>query len=268
MVERVRSGRASLAVEASGSGAPAVVLLHAGVADLRVWAPVQARLAARCRVVAYDRRGLGATTYEAETFSHVDDLVAVLDALGIERAALVGNSQGGRISVDLALAQPERVAGLFLIAPALSGAPEPEITPDLQALSDAIDAADEAGDLDALNELEAQLWLDGPSTPGRVQGAARALFLAMNGRALAAADTGEEVAPPSALERLGEIAVPTALLAGELDAGFLLERVRHMAAEIPGATLELVPGVAHLPMLEDPDLVADRVERFLDRLPS
>ncbi len=77
-------------------------------------------------VVAYDRRGFGETPGSESPFDHVDDLLAVLEAATDAPAWLVGNSQGGLIALDLALHSPERVAGLVLLAPAISGAPEEE----------------------------------------------------------------------------------------------------------------------------------------------
>jgi pimeloyl-ACP methyl ester carboxylesterase len=126
------SGRARLAgVEAGSedSGGPPAVFLHAGVADRRMWQDQIAAFAPGRRVVAYDRRGFGETRGQPETFSHLDDLLAVLDQLGIASAVLVGCSQGGRIAIDFALTHPDRVAGLFLAAPAVTGAPSPPAFP-------------------------------------------------------------------------------------------------------------------------------------------
>ena len=93
---------ARLAGESAGTGSP-VVFLHAGVADRRMWRTEMDRLKKTHRVIAYDRRGFGETESAPLPFSHVDDLEAVLDQLGCETATLVGCSQGGRISIDLAL---------------------------------------------------------------------------------------------------------------------------------------------------------------------
>jgi pimeloyl-ACP methyl ester carboxylesterase len=113
----IPSGKAELTGVEDGKG-PALVFLHAGVADKRMWRDQMAAFADRYRVVAYDRRGFGETRYKPETFSHMQDLRAVLDGLGIEQASLVGCSQGGRFSVDFTLAYPQRVNKLVLIAPA------------------------------------------------------------------------------------------------------------------------------------------------------
>ena len=97
-----------------GEGTP-VVLLHAGVADRRVWQDVVPRLSAP--VIAYDRRGFGETPPSPEPFTHLDDLLAVLDATVDGPAWLVGNSMGGALALDAAVSAPERIAGLVLIAP-------------------------------------------------------------------------------------------------------------------------------------------------------
>ena len=100
---------------------PRVALLHAGVADRRVWRDVAPELhALGADVLTLDRRGFGETPAGDETFRHVDDLLAMLDG----PTWLVGNSMGGALALDAALLAPEQVAGLVLIAPAVSGAPE------------------------------------------------------------------------------------------------------------------------------------------------
>ena len=104
-----------------GSGPP-IVLLHAGVADLRAWdAMVEPLLAAGYRVVRFDTRGYGASTTEDVEFSHRADVRAVLDSLGIGRAALVGNSRGGMIAFDTAIESPERVVAVVGVAAGLGG---------------------------------------------------------------------------------------------------------------------------------------------------
>ncbi len=160
---------ARLVGERAGAGEP-LIFLHAGVADRRMWGPQIAVFSETRQVIAYDRRGFGETVAEDEAFSEVGDLEALLDHFGLDRVSLVGCSQGGRIAIDFALANRQRVTALALLAPAISGAPEPEpFSPKIQALSNALDDADEAGDLDAVNELEAQCWLDGPDQSGRTR---------------------------------------------------------------------------------------------------
>jgi len=260
----VTSGKAELACDTAGHGEP-VLLLHAGVADSRSWAKVVDVLAPLRQTIAFDRRGYGGTRYEPEPHSHVDDALAVLDHFGAGATAIVGHSMGGRTALDLALAHPERVTRLVLIAPAVRGAPDlGQLNATEKALSDAMDAAEAAGDVAEVNRLEAHVWLDGPGAPeGRVGGRARELFLDMNAIALGAPDAGEEAELPSAWDRLAEIGVPTLVIVGALDFDEELATCTALAAAVPGARLEVIPGVAHLPQMEADPTVFDLIDEFL-----
>jgi pimeloyl-ACP methyl ester carboxylesterase len=241
-----------------GEGTP-IVLLHAGIADRRVWREVVPRLDAP--VVAYDRRGFGESPPGPEGFTHLDDLYAVLDATVDGPAWLVGNSMGGAIALDVAVSAPERLAGLVLIAPAASGQPDPEaLDPQMRRGVAAWEAA--SGDPEALLRFETQWWLDGPDAPeGRVGGAARELVLDMNRTVIAnAVPEGAGHAGIDAWPRLGAIDMPVTILCGNRDEEFAIDTCRAIAEEIPGARFELLPGVAHLPMLEIPDRIADLIQ--------
>jgi pimeloyl-ACP methyl ester carboxylesterase len=235
-----------------GDGVP-VVLLHAGVADRRVWRGVAGRLNAP--VVAYDRRGFGETPLSPEPFSHLDDLLAVLDAVVPGPAWIVGNSMGGELALDAALSAPERVAGLVLIAPAVSGQPEPEeLDPDTARIVEQLEVAEEAGDVGELKRLHAWLWLDGPRGPvGRVGGSARELALEMNERILRN-DVPDDAGAGDidAWSRLEDVGVPTTVVWGDRDVPFGIETCRTVAARIPDARTHVLAGAAHLPSLEHP----------------
>lgn len=266
----VERGKARLHVVEHGEG-PALVCLHAGIADHRMWRGQQQAFGDRWRVVAYDRRGFGRTRCEPEPHDRVDDLIAVLDALRIDSAVLMGCSQGGRLALDAALAHPGRVRALVPVAGGISGAPQPEsFGPQATARIAACEAAEQRGDLDAVNELEAQLWLDGPEQPaGRVGGALRQLFLEMNGIALRqAASAGDAIEPPSAWSRLHEIAVPTLALWGPLDFAHVNANMQRVAALVPGARQQEIGGCAHLPNLERPAAFDAAVGEFIDALPA
>jgi pimeloyl-ACP methyl ester carboxylesterase len=256
----VSGGR--LSVERWAGPEPTVVLLHAGVADRRSWTGTAERLAGTFDVVAYDRRGFGESPPATSPFHQVDDLAAVLGKLAARPCWLIGSSQGGRIALDFTLTFPDQVAGLVLLAPAVSGAPDPEeVDPDTQRLDDLITAADAAGNLAEVNRLEARLWLDGPAGPeGRVRGAARDLALAMN--AIALRHEAEDQALPSEVEawhRLDEIRVSVTVAWGDLDVGALIDRSRQLAGHLPNARGRVIPQTAHLPYLERPELVAELI---------
>jgi pimeloyl-ACP methyl ester carboxylesterase len=260
------AGGITLAAERWTADGPPVVLLQAGVCDRRSFTDVGPALPAD--VVAYDRRGFGQSPADATAFRHLDDLYAVLDVVAPGTPVwLVGNSLGGALAIDAALERPDRIAGLVLIAPAITGEPDPEtLEPDTQRWSDVIDAADEAGDLDALNDAEVALWLDGPAGPHpRVPDPARALARDMNGIALRsgvpddAGDSGID-----AYARIAELGEPTTLTWGDLDLPLIVERCERLAQTVPAITrTHVFTGTAHLPTLERPAEVADVIAQAL-----
>jgi pimeloyl-ACP methyl ester carboxylesterase len=216
-------------------------------------------------VIAYDRRGYGDTPPARGKFSHLDDLKVVLDQVSEAPVWLVGSSIGGGLAVDCALSAPERVAGLVLLSPAVSGAPEEaELDADTLRLVGQLQALTDE-DLTEANRLETWLWLDGPAGPeGRVGGTARELAQAMNAIVLAnEVGTNGEGAGRSGVDawsRLEEIHSATVVAYGERDLPVIVEACGQIAARIPGALLDPLAGVAHLPYLEDPAKVAALVE--------
>lgn len=254
---------ATLAGDRWTATGPAIALIHAGVCDRRSWREVGDRLAAAGRnVVAYDRRGFGEVPPSSEDFRHVDDLLAVLEAVSPDAPAwLVGSSMGGGVALDAALEAPDRVAGLVLIAPTISGDPEPDEDAYITAtngLAEAIDTAWNAGEQEACNRHEIHLWLDGPAGPeGRVSGPARELAFDMNRIVIANGESGPDGASGlGAASRLHEITIPATIACGELDISLKLQRSAELADALPDGTYRTLPGRAHLPYLEAPDEIA------------
>ena len=255
---------ARLWYEAMGSGEP-LVLLHAGVADSRMWDDQVAVFAAGFRLIRYDARRFGRSGAARGSYSPWADLAALLAGLGIERAHLLGLSMGGAVALDAALEFPDLVASLVLVATRPS-----ELAPST-ALRDAwatVDSAVEAGDLARANELELRMWVDGPHRqPGAVDPAARALVGQMNAALLAGPDEGEtQPLDPPAVGRLGEIAVPTLVIVGDQDQPDVIAGGEVLVREIPGARGVVMVGTAHLPNLERPDEFNALVLNFLDEL--
>jgi pimeloyl-ACP methyl ester carboxylesterase len=242
---------------------PTVLLLHAGVADRRSWEQVAAEVSQYAAVLSYDRRGFGDSAPGTSSFTHLDDLRSVLDHLQIARAWLVGSSSGGKLALDAAIAMPERVAGLVLISPAVSGAPLPAqefVDSEMLQIDEQIVQADERGDLDEVNRLETHLWLDGPrEVEGRVVGAPRELALVMNRIALANEVSENSNHMNDAWSRLSEIVVPTTVACGTLDAKHIVLRSEELGHRIPAAKYFVLDGTAHLPYLENPLAVAELV---------
>ena len=96
-----------------------MVFLHPGLWDSRVWDEQFGVFSRTYRVLRYDLRGYGRSSRPepGKPYSHVADLAAVMDAAGVDRAAMIGNSMGGRVAIDFALTYPGRVAALILAAP-------------------------------------------------------------------------------------------------------------------------------------------------------
>ncbi len=259
-----------LAYDRAGpTDAPTLLLLHAGVADRRMWDPVWDRLTAAHDVVRVDLRGFGdSTTDPEEGWSLGADVLATLDGLGIHRVHVVGNSLGAAVGVEIALTRPPAVASLVLLAP--GGSLIPGRTDDLRAFAEAEDAALERDDLDAAAQANVDTWLVGPGrTADAVPDDVAALLHAMQRRAfeiqLAWPEVDEAELDPPVLDRLGEIAVPTLVLHGAHDLAAIAAASDAVTAGIPDVRRIDWPDVAHLPSLERPDDVAALVEEWIGR---
>jgi pimeloyl-ACP methyl ester carboxylesterase len=262
LVEIAAGGATLVGDRWRGDGAT-IVLLHAGVCDRRSWRDVGAALGGAGRdAVAYDRRGFGDVAPAGGPFRHVDDLLAVMDAVSPDAPAwLVGSSMGGKVALDTALEAPERVAGLVLLAPAISGDPELDeeaFNAATDGLAEAIDAAWTAGAVEECNRLEVRLWLDGPGGPeGRVSGPPRELALDMNRIVIANGESDADGASGlDAASRVREIAIPAIVACGELDVALKVRRSAELADALANAAYRSLPGRAHLPYLEAPDEIA------------
>jgi pimeloyl-ACP methyl ester carboxylesterase len=262
------SGRTStgLAFEVAGSGDP-LVLVHAGVADRRMWDPQWPAFAASHRVVRYDLRGYGESLPPTGPWSHHADLLGLLDELGIDRAHVVGASVGAGIAVEAALAHPRAVASLVLASP--GGAHFGGAQDDLRAVwAEEIEALDR-GDLGAAVEVNLRAWVDGPDRPSEsVDPEMRSFVGAMQREAFELPDWDPDGAPESELEppahaRLAEIDCPTLIVVGEADQVATLEAANHLAKEVRAARYVSWPESAHMLTLEWPDAFGRLVLEFV-----
>jgi 3-oxoadipate enol-lactonase len=233
-------------VERAGAGR-AVVLVHAGIADARMWDRQWVDWAASFDVTRLDLRGFGRSAPPAAPFSHASDVLAVLDASGIERAVLVGASLGGRVALDLAASRPERIVGLVLAG---AGLPDHLWSPEVEAFGAAEDDALDAGDLDGATEVNVDFWL--PDAPESVRAAIREqqrdAFALQIG-----SDAEERLLTDDLTLRLETVEVPTLVLVGESDHVDFREIADRLAATLPRARREAIPRAGHLPSLEQPD---------------
>jgi pimeloyl-ACP methyl ester carboxylesterase len=245
-----------IAFEIAGEG-PAVVLLHEGIADRRMWDRELPLLSHKHRVVRYDFRGYGGLPPATSEFYPDRDLLALLDYLGMERPLIVGPSMGGKIAIDFTLAHPERVGGLLLVAPGYSGmdydhVPGGKSTFERdERLSKAAADAWAAGNLGEATEHLRQLWASA------LTGSALELFRTMvreNAREVFEERSGQyerrDGAP--AAGRLTEIRVPTLILVGDQDNPAMPHCANFLGRGIEGAKVQLIPGADHLLNLSAP----------------
>ena len=253
-----------IAYEEAGTGHP-LLLVHAGIVDRRMWDPVWEALSAGYRVIRPDLRGFGETPASLEPFSNWHDLADLLRALDATPAHVFGVSMGGGASLDLALAAPDLVDRLVLVAPGLAGW---DWAPRLKADWDAEEAAWQRGDLDAVTWMNVRIWVDGPLRGGEAPADLRQAVFDMYRPSLALqaveGATDSEPLEPRAGGRLREVSQPTLVVVGDLDQPDMMRVGEHLANSIPGARLAVMHGVAHLPPMEAPDAFVDLVTGFLE----
>jgi 3-oxoadipate enol-lactonase len=258
----------SLFVVDEGAGPP-VVLLHATVADHRSWDALAPLLVgAGYRVVRYDLRGFGRSTTEAVPFSSRADLVAVLDALGIERAAFAGNSVGAIIALDASLEFPDRCVAAIPLAAYVTGwnAPATDDEKALFAEQERIESLDPP-DVDAAVAFDLAVWVEGPGQPaGRAPAWVRESIAAWDRANNEPRTRGKAIwLDPPALGRLSKSSRPILAISGELD--FSDSRAcGELLVERANARHVVIPGVAHMIAMEAPEAVARLLVEFLGPL--
>jgi 3-oxoadipate enol-lactonase len=254
----------SIAYEEAGDGLP-LLLVHAGIVDRHMWDPVWEGLTARYRVIRPDLRGFGETPVSLEPYANWRDLADLLRSLDAAPAHVIGISNGGAASLDLALAEPGLVDRLVLVAPGLPGW---DWAPRLQADWEAEEAAWQRHDLDEVAWMNVRIWVDGPLRGGEAPAGVRQAVFDMYRHALElqAVDgaTDPEPREPLSRDHLAEVSQPALIVVGDLDQPDMMAVGEHMAASIPGARLAMMHGVAHLPPMEAPDAFADLVTTFLE----
>lgn len=259
--------QARLYYELAGAGAP-FVMLHAGIADCRMWDAQFASFVQSHRVLRFDMRGYGKSLPLAGEFNIEDDLRALLEHLQIDSPMiLMGCSIGAGLAIEYALARPEAVAALILVGGAPAGF-EADVDGPAELFAQA-EAAFQAGDLDRVAEIDMKIWFDGCGrSRAQVNQAARkrAREMARQVTAQEFKALGKHVrkpAPAPAAQRLGELAMPSLVIIGQYDLPYLLLAADYMQRHLPNATKATMAEAAHLPNMEHPEQFREIVENFL-----
>jgi 3-oxoadipate enol-lactonase len=238
-----------LAHDDEGDGDP-IVLLHAGVCDRRMWDPQWSALTERFRAIRCDLRGFGETPLPAEPFNPADDVVGLLDAVGLDHAGVVGASFGGRVALEMAATWPQRVDKLVLLCGEWEDV-DPD--PELEAFGEEEDRLLSDEDVDGAVDLNVRTWL-GP----KASEAERSLVRTMQRHAfevqLAAGDNAEfenrDIDPAT-------IKAPTLAISGARDLLHFRQVAAELANRIANAEHLELEWAAHLPSLERPDAVTE-----------
>jgi 3-oxoadipate enol-lactonase len=237
-----------------------LMLLHSLGTDHRVWQPQTEALAGRFRVLRPDLRGHGASDvppgpYTIEGMAR--DVLAALDALGVNTLAVAGLSIGGMVAQSLAAQAPGRVTALVLVDTALAIPPAALWCERAATVRDAGVAA--------IADAVLARWLT-PAADPAAAAALRALLLATAPEGYAGA--AEAIAAADLTETTRRLRLPTLVLVGDQDEATPRASAEALRDAIPGARLVILPGAAHIPTVEQPAAVTDALLDFLNPPPS
>jgi pimeloyl-ACP methyl ester carboxylesterase len=254
--QSARSGKTAtgIAYDVHGSG-PVVVLLTGSNLDRRMWDAEAEWLKAAFTVVRYDLRAHGQSNTATAPFSHLGDLIGLLDELKIEKASLVGLSAGSTIALDAALEIPSRVERIVLSGPAPSGYVSTQQMPFVNDMMAALKARDYKKVSEVL--LATSVFAAPPASQALVR-----QMVTENDRLWTVDRTLMKGPSQTAMDRLESVKVPTLVLIGEKDE-FQREPAELLAKRIPGARLVRIPGGGHLLNLTSPAEFQSAVSTFL-----
>jgi len=259
----VASRGALLSAQVDGvPGQPWLLLSNSLAADLTMWDDQIPLLTRTHRVVRYDTRGHGQSEapegpYDFPTL--VEDMVAVLDAVGARKADVIGLSLGGMTALGLALTHPDRVRRI-VVCDARADAP----TPFVQGWEDRIGAIHAKG-MEALVEGTLSRWFT-PSAAQAPRDRAAAMIRATP--ALGYIGCARALQGLDYLKDLPRMSVPVLYVVGEEDLGAPLAAMQAMADATPGGRLVVLPGLAHVPNMEDPTAFGQSIEGWLAETPT
>jgi 3-oxoadipate enol-lactonase len=253
--------RTTIAYDDAGPdrGTP-LLLVHGHPFDRTMWGPQLRRFAAERRVLVPDLRGYGASRGAVPSWpAFADDLSALLDAVRVPRAAVVGLSMGGQIALELWARHPERVAGLLLADTTAAGETAESHAARLEQAERLV--------RDGMDPYAAEMLylMISPDAPPDVARHVLAMMRCADPRGAAAAQRAR-ADRPDRMADLSHVTVPAAVVVGGADDLTPIPVATAMAARLPGAELTIVDGAAHLPNLERPDAFDAALARLLARI--
>ena len=246
----------TLAYDVAGAG-PGLVLLHSTVCDRRMWDPQwEALQATGFRVVRCDFRGFGESPVASAPYNEADDVMEVLDALGLDSFAIVGSSHGGRVAQEVAARWPKRVTRLVLVC---SGSSELEPGPVLGELWTREETYLESGQIDAAVDLNVATFL-GPEASAD----SREHVRMMQRRAFDVQLAALEEQPPIDVDfSLSSITAPSLVISGAKDLPEFGHVAWRLGRQLPDSRVIELPWAGHLPTLERPDELNALLTGFL-----
>jgi 3-oxoadipate enol-lactonase len=258
----VEVGDSKLYYQECSTASQTVVLVHDGVVDSAVWNGVWSEFCKHFHTIRYDRRGYGRSPAATTWYSETDDLAMLLHHLKITRAAIVGSSHGGELSIDFTLAHPEMVQQLVLVGAVVSGMPYSQHF--LDRGKHAFELVRKGNMKDAISEWSKDKYLVAPGNDA----ARKRLFELLSANPQDMNHPDYPLRNKPAVPRLHEIHVPTLLLTGDADIPDVHSHAGAIEAGIPNARRVVLPGVGHLMYLEKPEefshLVIDFIEQNKD----
>jgi pimeloyl-ACP methyl ester carboxylesterase len=223
-----------------GQGEP-LILLHGGLGNADYWANQVPAFSERYKVIVADSRGHGRSTRSDQPYSYelmASDVIALMDHLKIDKASLVGWSDGGIIGLDIAMKHPERLDKLFAFGANYNPSGLRDDVANSTVFNAYIEKAGKDYELLSKTPTEYEAFLNAIGEMWATQ-------------------------PNYTAEQLKSISVPTMIADGEHDEGIKQEHTKEMASLIPGAKLLIMPGVSHFAMWQQPEAFNQAVLDFL-----
>jgi 3-oxoadipate enol-lactonase len=239
-------------------GGPTVVFLNSLGSDMRIWQEIVPAFSDRFRIVLYDKRGHGLSDAPPAPYridDHVDDLVALLDHLQVERAVFVGVSVGGMIAQRLAVRAPDRVEALVLCDTAAKiGTPE--------MWSERIGAVESTG-IESIADRILERWFTAGFRQSRTEDYAGWKNMLVRTPVHGYAGTCASIRDADLTADAGTIRAPTLCVVGDQDGSTPPDLVRQTASLVPGARFEIIANAGHIPSIEQPAALITLIDRHL-----